>query len=106
MRATIKLVLVATVVGLLAGGFLPALFARGQLDNLARAAAQKASSTIMTAGASAQQLAAQSVSGHSGVHIVKVQVAGNTVYVTLSEDVQTIFHTFHLQSTQASSFGQ
>ena len=106
MRATIKLVVVATIIGLLAGGFLPAVFARGQLDNDARSAAQKASSTIMTAGVSAQKLVADSVAGHSGVHVVKVAVVGNTVYVTLSEDVQTIFHTFHLQSTQASSFGQ
>ncbi len=106
MRATIKLVLVGTVVGLLAGGFLPPLFARGQLDNYARDAAQKASSTTMTAGASAQELVAKAVSGHPGVHVQKVSVVGNTVYVTLSEDVQTIFHTFHLQSTQASSFGQ
>lgn len=108
MRIAFRLVLVAAVLGVVAAGLLPPVFARGQLDGYARDAAQKGSSVILNEGASAaEQLATEAAQSHSGVHVVSVTAPGaNTVSVTLSEDVHTIFTTFHIQSTQSSYLGQ
>lgn len=107
MRIAIRLVLLAAVLGVLAAGFLPPVFARGQLDGYARDAAQKGASIVLNQGQSAAvALATQAAETHSGVHVVSVTVPDqNTVSVTLSETVHTIFTTFKLTTTQSSYLG-
>lgn len=108
MRLAIRLALVAAVLGVVAAGLLPPVFARGQLDGYARDAAQKGASVILNEGAqAAEQLATQAASSHPGIHVVTVSTPdANTVTITLSEDVHTFMSTFHLTTTQSSYLGQ
>lgn len=107
MRLAIRLALVAAVIGVLAAGFLPPVFARGQLDGFARDAAQKGASVILNEGqGAAVALATQAAQTHSGVHVDSVTIPSqNIVSVTLSETVHTFLMTFQLKTTQSSYLG-
>jgi hypothetical protein len=108
MRLAIRLGLVLAVIGVIAAGLMPPVFARGQLDGYARDAAQKGAAIILNEGqGAAEALANQAATSHAGVQVVSMSVSpdGNTLSVTLSETVHTFMSTFHLQTTERSYLG-
>ena len=107
MRTTVRVGVVLAIVAVLGFGFLPPLFARGELDGFARDAAQKGSAVAVNDGSqAAEDLVAQAIATHPGVHLDKVTVNGDTVLVTISENVRTFLSTFHLSTTEGSSLGE
>jgi len=107
MRTTFKLGLVVAVAAVLAVGFLPPLFAHGELDGFARDAAQKGSAVVTDESPdTVQSLVAQAIATHPGVHLDKVNIDGGTVTVTVSETVRTFISSFHLSSTEGSAGGE
>ena len=107
MRTMFRLAVPLAVAVVLAIGLLPPLFARGELDGYARDAAQKGSSVLLNEGQSAaQDLIAQAIASHPGVHLDSIAFEGtNTVTVTISENVHTFLSTFHLTTTEGSASG-
>lgn len=97
----------AALLGVLSAGYLPPLFAHGQLDGFARDAAQKGGAVLLNEGAqAAEDLATGALATHPGVHLEGVRVDGDTVFVTASETVHTLVGTFHLSTTEGSYLGE
>ena len=107
MRTMVKLAVPLAIAAVLGIGLLPPLFARGELDGFARDAAQKGSAILLNEGeAAAANLITEAIASHPGVHLDGIAFeGGNTVRVSISENVRTFVSTFHLSTTEGSTLG-
>lgn len=122
MRLLIKLLVPVTVIVVAAVGFLPPVFARGNLDSETIAAARAASTAVggqtgEAAMNAAAQAASSSLASHPEVTLVSVTITGrglsSVVNVKTSEHVRSFLENvpglkgwFRLTSTQSSQLGQ
>ena len=107
MRVFVKLGVSLALVVAAGAAFAPPLFAHGQLDGYARDAAQKGAAVLLNQGQDAAvMLATQAADQHPGVHLDKVWVDGQSVFVMLSETVKTYVHDYLVTTTEGSTFGE
>lgn len=118
MRLAVKALAVLAILGVLAAGLLPPMFAQGALRNDADNAAQAGAAQLLqvqagAASGSIEQAVAASVATRHGVRLISMSVKAGVVTVRITRDIHTFMsgvpgleHWFHPTVTaQASAYG-
>lgn len=118
MRLAVKVFVGLVIVGVLAAGLLPPLFAQAQLRDDAASAAQAGAAQALNGqagfhSASIDQAVAASLATHRGLRLVSSEVSAGVVTVRVTKDIHTFMsglpgleHWFHPTVTaQASVYG-